>query len=102
MSSETAQQLEAVPRTFAEFSAQKSWSEILDHARRLHGAKQVGLFGQGAYESWVSFNYQGYDFAIVESDSRCSINVDDSTCDYLVLHEVQRHFAALLSPDLSD
>jgi hypothetical protein len=102
MSSETAQQLEVVPRTFAEFSARKSWPEILDHARQLHGAKQVGLFGQGAYESWVSFNYQGYDFSIVDSGSRYSIAVDDSSCDFPLLHVVQRHFAALLSPDLSD
>jgi hypothetical protein len=88
-----------IPRTFAELPA-GNWTDILCHARDFYGASNVGLFGEGDDRSWVCFEYRSYHFCITESSdgSRVTLSVDDEHCDYEVLLEVQRHFAAMLYP----
>ena len=99
-----AQQTEAVPLTFAEFPAREKWPAILQHARNLAGAEHVGLFGEDEYKTWVAFDFRLYHFSIADDagGSRITITVDDGACAPMLLHFVQRHFAALLASDLSE
>ena len=99
-----AQQTEVIPLTFAEFPAREKWPAILEHARNLAGAEHVGLFGEDEYKTWVAFDFRLYHFTVADdaSGSRIAITVDDGSCAPTLLHCVQRHFAALLAPDLSD
>lgn len=102
MTFETTQLASPVPRTFAEFPFDQSWHEIAVHARRLNGATHVGHFGDDHEQIWLRFMYMGEDFCIQDGGERLKLSVDDGQCPESILHEVQRHFAPLLSPALSE
>ncbi|WP_428304830.1 hypothetical protein [Lacipirellula sp.] len=88
------------PRTFAEFVLTKSWQDIGMQVHRLGGTYQ-GFSGQG-HNAQIDFTYRGYQFCIQEAGRILLLRVEDSRCPDIVLHEVQHHFAALLSSHLSD
>ena len=94
-----AQETEAIPRTFAEFPS-ADWTDILNHARQLHGVSNVGLFGEGDDRTWVCFEYRNCTFCVVSAvnGSRVTLDVDNARCPARILLEVQQHFAALLLP----
>ena len=89
------------PRTFAEFPFDRSWQELLIHTRRLQGATHIGLFGRGE-QTWIRFAYMGESFGLQDGGHRLTLTVDDAECPDAVLHIVQSHFAAVLSPALQD
>jgi hypothetical protein len=103
MTANSAQRLEAIPKSFAQFPASETWEAILEHARRLPEAEHVGLFGAGEYKTWVAFDLRLHHFTVEDDGgSQINITVDDGDCDPTLLDHVQRHFAALLSTALTD
>lgn len=91
---------ETKPRTFAEFLITKSWQEVGEHIRRLHGANFVG-FTAGGNSASLRFELSGHDFCIKEAGRVFAFTVADDCPDRL-LHKVQSHFASLLSSHLAD
>ena len=93
-------QLNHSPKIFAEFVLTKSWQEIGMQVHRLGGTYQ-GFSGEG-HNARIDFSYRDYEFHIQEAGRIVLLKVQDSTCPEIVLSEVQRHFAALMSSHLSD
>jgi hypothetical protein len=89
------------PRTFAEFPFDRSWQELLIYTQRLPAASHIGIFGRGD-ETWIRFVYMGESFGLQDGGHRLTLTVDDAECPDAVLHIVQSHFAAVLSPALQD
>ena len=91
-------------KAIADLPARRGWNEIFAHAKQLPGASHVGMFGEGEGDDserhWVCFDYGPHHFCLGESPegSRVTLNVDSSEYDRTLAEEVERHFAALLSP----
>ena len=91
---------DAKPRDFAEFLITKSWQEVGQHLRLLRGAQFVG-FTTGSHAASLQFELTGYDFFVREAGRVFAFSVAGDCPDRL-LHNVQSHFASLLSSHLDD
>jgi hypothetical protein len=101
MATQAASYVDSSPRTFAEFEGNRSWHDIGVQVRRLDGAIYLG-FTSDRRDASMRFTFHGQDFRIKEDNRRFAFAVEDSNCPERILWEVQSHFAALLSPSLTD
>lgn len=101
MATQTAPPVASSPRTFAEFNVTRSWHDIAVQVRRLDGAIHIG-FTSDRRDASLRFTFRGQDFRIRAEIQRFMLVVEDSNCPERILWEVQSHFAALLSPNLTD
>ena len=101
MVTQTAPRIDSAPRTFAEFVVTRSWHDVGIQVRRLDGAIYLG-FTSDRRDASMRFTFHGQDFLIREDKLHFSFAVEDSNCPERILREVQSHFAALLSPSLTD
>jgi hypothetical protein len=95
------QQASAVPRCFAEFPYNVLCQEVGMHIRQLHGATFKGFLGNGE-TTCLRFGLQGHDFTVEERNGRLLLMAENPRCPEPLLHQVQAHFAALLTPHLSE
>lgn len=96
-----AQQAMAVPRCFAEFPYRVPWQEVGVHIGQLYGVTLKGFIGKGE-TTCLRFELQGEEFSVDERSGRLLLIAKNPHCPEELLHEVQAHFAALLTPHLSE
>lgn len=96
-----AQDASLVPRRFAEFPYSVSCQEVGIHIGQLYGATFKGFLGDGE-TTCLRFELEGEDFTVEERSGRLVLVAENPDCRDDLLHEIQSHFAALLTPHMSE
>lgn len=88
-------------RMFAEFPLNRTWTQIREQVLRLRGASITTFFSNDE-ETWLLFNYEGFQFCLHDHDAKLEFSVDKYDCPDATLNRVLQHFSAILSLHLGD
>jgi hypothetical protein len=80
---------------FAVFPLTRTWMAIREYVERWERAEGV-CFLADRLETFLLFNYGGYDFCVHDDEATLHLSVNDANCPRQILAEVTEHFAAFL------
>ena len=80
---------------FAVFPLTRTWMAIREYVERWERAEGV-CFLADRLETFLLFNYGGYDFCVHDDEATLHLSVNDGNCPRQILGEVTERFTAFL------
>jgi hypothetical protein len=91
----TSQFVRGSNNEFAALPLSRTWKSIRDYVERWERVEGVCFLAERD-DTFLLFNYGGYDFCLHDDEATLHMCVNDVNCPAAILNEVREHFAAFL------